>query len=74
MKVIGRIGETVYLHSYGSSPMLEATLSDPSDLEYIDEYSSEYFIWLVAYGESPFEETEPVTEHDKLVYNKRIIY
>ena len=73
MDVIGRIGNTVYLHLAGARGLSKATLFDCSDLEYIDEYSSEYFIELAAIGESQFEETEPVTREDRFVYNKRIM-
>ena len=74
MNIIGRVGNIVYLDLSHVRIIAEATLSNSNDLEYIDEYSSMYFIELAVYGESQFEETEPVTKCDKLVYSKRIIY
>ena len=74
MEVIGRIGNRVYLHLSHERVISTATLSNSSDLEYIDEYSSMYFIELAVYGISQFEETEPVTKCDKLVYSQRITY
>lgn len=73
MSIIGRIGNKVYLHLSHERVISTATLSDSTDLGYIDEYSSMYFIELAVYGESQFEETEPVTRADKLAYSKRII-
>ena len=72
MEVIGRVGDLVYLDV--GHAIAEATLSCSLNLEFIDEYSSMYFIELAYYGESQFEETEPLTEYDKLAYSKRIIY
>lgn len=74
MKVIGRIGDIVYLDLSHVRIITKATLANSTDLEYIDEYSSEYFIDLAVLGESWFEETNPVTKADKLAYSKRIIH
>lgn len=74
MEVIGRVGDIVYLDLYGPRIIAAATLEDSFNLEFIDEYSSFYFIELKVYGESPFKESAPVTEYDKLAYSKRIIY
>lgn len=74
MEVIGRVGDIVYLDLYGPRIIAAATLEDSFNLDFIDEYSSVYFIELKVYGESGFEETKPITEHDKIAYSKRIIY
>lgn len=74
MEVIGRVGNTVYLDLSNGRIIAAATLEDSCSLEFIDEYSSLYFIELKVYGESQFQESEPVTEYDKLAYSKRIIY
>lgn len=73
MKVIGRIGDIVYLNFSAPRIIVGAKLQDNEALEYIDEYSSLYFIDLAVYGESMCEESEPITEADYVATANRLI-
>jgi hypothetical protein len=75
MRVIGYVGDKIYIHFEGSENIVTGRLTDSSYLEELDEYSSPYFIDLAIYGESHnYYEQVPFTKHDKIVYDKRIIH
>lgn len=73
MRVIGYVGDKIYIHFEGSENIVTGKLLDSSYLEELDEYSHPYFIDVAIYGESQYYDQVPVTKHDKIVYDKRFI-
>ena len=76
MNIVGRINNVIYINLDGPRVITELTCIDfdPDYIEYIPEYSSEYFVELAVYGESQYMEQTPVTKADKIAYDKRIVF
>ena len=76
MDTVGRVGNTLFNYHSGYVLLLETIIPEHSDIisfELVPVYSNIYFIELVVFGQSQYEEVIPVTKADISAFNNKLI-